>query len=237
MTAYPSRTHEFYPCFYLVAWPIDFCVVFCGFIICLLFVFFLLLVVLSIFRLTFLVSSLVSWKFSYTSSTCTRLDEIFSTNTVISYCTNPLKRSLCIKSSDDTKNILNLPLDEGTKAGFVTRVPRWVPQVEEELLTLRGPPSSPLPPPRLFVRLLVFCILFACDCFSCWALTFVHYIVCPSSIFSFDCPFGILDLWLWLPLWYLRFTTSDYRFGILDLRLWLPLWYLRFTALIAPLVS
>jgi hypothetical protein len=53
--------------------------------------------------------------------------------------------------------------------------------------------------------------------------------ICPS-IYDF-----------WLPLWYLRFTTSDYPFGILDLRLlittlvssiydfWLPLWHLRFT--------
>ena len=30
---------------------------------------------------------------------------------------------------------------------------------------------------------------------------------------------------------------SDYPFGILDSRLWLPLWYLRFTTLITPLVS
>jgi hypothetical protein len=33
-------------------------------------------------------------------------------------------------------------------------------------------------------------------------------IVFPSSIYGF-----------WLPLWYLRFTASDYLFGILDLRL------------------
>ena len=43
---------------------------------------------------------------------------------------------------------------------------------------------------------------------------------CPFSYLSF------FDLWLWLPLWYLRFMASDYPFGILDI--WL---------LITPLVS
>ena len=161
-----------------------------------LFVFFLLLVVLSIFRLTFLVSSLVSWKLSYTSSTCTRLDEIFSTNTVISYCTNPLKRSLCIKSSDDTKNILNLPLDEGTKAGFVTRVPRWVPQVEEELLTLRGHPSSPLPPPPTFCSIISILYIVCL-----WLFFMLSFDFCPLHCLSF------VDFQLWLPLWYLRFMA------------------------------
>ena len=76
--------------------------------------------------------------------------------------------------------------------------------------------------------------------------SFDHCVICPP-IYGF-----------WLPLWYLRFTDSDYPFGILDLRIlitplvsfdhcaicpspiygfWLPLWYLRFTILITPLVS
>ena len=32
-----------------------------------------------------------------------------------------------------------------------------------------------------------------------------------------DYRFGILDLWILITLWYLRFMDSDYRFGILDL--------------------
>ena len=48
---------------------------------------------------------------------------------------------------------------------------------------------------------------------------FGHCVVCPSSIYVF-----------WLPLWYLRFTASDYPFGILDLRLLITLWYLRVTS-------
>ena len=68
--------------------------------------------------------------------------------------------------------------------------------------------------------------------------SFDHCVICPP-IYGF-----------WLPLWYLRFTDSDYPFGILDLQIlitplvsfdhcaicpspiyefWLPLWYLRFT--------
>ena len=66
-----------------------------------------------------------------------------------------------------------------------------------------------------------YCLFF----FDRWPL--ITTIVCPSLIDG-----------LWLPLWYLLFTASDYHFGILDLRplittlvskiygLWLPLWYL-----------
>jgi hypothetical protein len=46
-------------------------------------------------------------------------------------------------------------------------------------------------------------------------VSFDHCVVCPSSIYGF-----------WLPLWYLRFTDSDYPFVILDLRI-----------LITPLLS
>ena len=49
------------------------------------------------------------------------------------------------------------------------------------------------------------------QCFADHCLSFFfslgHCIFCPSSIYGF-----------WLPLWYLRFTISDYLFGILDLR-------------------
>jgi len=72
----------------------------------------------------------------------------------------------------------------------------------------------------------VFCVVFCRLLF-----VFLAFILSHSSVYSF-----------WLPLWYLRFTASDYPFGILDLQLlittlvsyiysfWLPLWYLRFTA-------
>ena len=84
-------------------------------------------------------------------------------------------------------------------------------------------------------------------------VSFVHCVVCSSSIYGF-----------WLPLWYLlsivlsvrlRYTDSDYPFGIFCPRVvcsssiygfWLPLWYLLSTCclfvfdiriLITPLVS
>ena len=46
-------------------------------------------------------------------------------------------------------------------------------------------------------------------CVSFWSFYFAHYFVCPSSIYGF-----------WLPLWYLRFTASDYPFGIFKLFFW-----------------
>ena len=49
-------------------------------------------------------------------------------------------------------------------------------------------------------------VMFCRSLFVLFLLAIV-FIVCPS-IYGF-----------WLPLWYLRFTASDYPFGILDLRL------------------
>ena len=94
--------------------------------------------------------------------------------------------------------------------------------VEQELLTLPVPLSSP----RLLVGIVlfylvfyvIFCILL-CVLLSFFVLSL--YCLSFSSIDSF-----------WLPLWYLLITplvSSDYLFGIF----WLLLWYL----LITPLVS
>ena len=66
----------------------------------------------------------------------------------------------------------------------------------------------------VFPCFLVLCVMFCRSLFVLLSF-FCHYVVCPSSIYGF-----------WLPLWYLRFTDSDYPFGILDLRI-----------LITPLVS
>ena len=60
--------------------------------------------------------------------------------------------------------------------GFVTRLTRWVPLVEQELLTLRSTRDHP-------------------RCMSLFVLFyfFWHFVVCSSSIYGF-----------WLPLWYLQ---------------------------------
>ena len=54
---------------------------------------------------------------------------------------------------------------------------------------------------------LVLCVMFCRSLFVLLSF-FCHYVVCPSSIYGF-----------WLPLWYLRFTDSDYPFGIFKLSL------------------
>jgi hypothetical protein len=84
---------------------------------------------------------------------------------------------------------------------FITRVTRWVPHVGRELLTLPYHLRSPPVFSRVRVsRSLIFCVIVVCP------FPFCHCIVCPSSIYG-----------IWLPLWYLRFTVSDYLFGIFNL--------------------
>ena len=114
---------------------------------------------------------------------------------------------------------------------LVKRVTRQVPNVQQEQLTLPEHTSSP---PFLVVRF----VCFVHHCLSLCTFCFGHCLVCLSLIYCF-----------WLPLWYLRFTASDYPFDILDYGFWLPLWYLWFTAsdypfgildlllLITPLIS
>ena len=79
-----------------------------------------------------------------------------------------------------------------------------MPPVEQKLPTLPEHLSSPLVFSVVRVnRSLVLCVCFVDRCFS---LFFWPLCVCPSSIYGF-----------WLPLWYLRYTDSDYPFGIFKL--------------------
>jgi len=78
--------------------------------------------------------------------------------------------------------------------GFVTRLTRWLPLVEQELLTLPEHLSSP----PIFsgvrvTRSLVLCVYFVDRCLSFCPFSFGHCVVCSSSIYGF-----------WLPLWYLQ---------------------------------
>jgi len=75
--------------------------------------------------------------------------------------------------------------------GFVTRLTRWVPLVEQELLTLPEHLSSP--PVFSGVRVsrsLVLCVCFVDHCLSFCPFSFGHCVLCSSSIYGF-----------WLPLW------------------------------------
>jgi hypothetical protein len=78
--------------------------------------------------------------------------------------------------------------------GFLTRLTRRVPLVEQELLTLPEHLSSPLVFSGVRVtRSLVLCVCFVDRCLSFCPFSFSHCAVCPSSIYGF-----------WLPLWNLQ---------------------------------
>ena len=77
--------------------------------------------------------------------------------------------------------------------GFVTRLTRRLPLVEQELLTL--PEHLSLPPVlggAHVTRSLVLYVCFVDRCLSFCTFSFGHCVVCSSSIYGF-----------WLPLWYL----------------------------------
>ena len=76
---------------------------------------------------------------------------------------------------------------------FVTRVTRWVPLVDQELLNLLRHLSYPLAFSRIrVVQSLVFCVAF------CWSLfALLSFCVWPLCCLSFDLRFV-------LPLWYLQ---------------------------------
>jgi hypothetical protein len=73
-------------------------------------------------------------------------------------------------------------------SGFVTRLTRRVPLVEQELPTLPEHLSSP----PVFSGLRVTRSLVLCECFVDRCFYFRHCFVCSFSIYGF-----------WLPLWYL----------------------------------
>jgi len=78
--------------------------------------------------------------------------------------------------------------------GFVTRLTRRVPLVEQELLTLPEHLSSP--PVFSGVRVTRSLVLYVCfvdPCLSFCTFSFGHCVVCSSSMYGF-----------WLPLWYLQ---------------------------------
>ena len=78
--------------------------------------------------------------------------------------------------------------------GFVARLTRRVPLVEQELLTLPEHMSSP--PVFSGIRVTRSLALFVCFvdcCLPFCTCSFGHYVVCSSSIYGF-----------WLPLWYLQ---------------------------------
>jgi hypothetical protein len=122
--------------------------------------------------------------------------------------------------------------------GFVTRLTRRVPLVEQELLTLPEHLSSPPVFTGVCVtRSLVLYVCFVDRCLSFCTFSFDHCVVCSSLIYRF-----------WLPLWYLLvivlsvllwYTDSDYPFGIFwslcclfffDIHILITsLWYLRYT--------
>jgi hypothetical protein len=81
--------------------------------------------------------------------------------------------------------------------GFVTRLTRRVPLVEQELLTLPEHLSSPPIVSGVRVaRTLVLYVCFVDRCLSVCTFSFGHCVVCSSLIYVSDCPFGIFKLFL-----------------------------------------
>ena len=99
---------------------------------------------------------------------------------------------------------------------FRSRLTRWVPLMEQELLILpKHLRSPPVFSGVCVTRSIVFCVCFIDRCLSFCTFSWGHCIVCSSSIYRF-----------WLPLWYLvaivlsvllRYTDSDYPFDIFKL--------------------
>ena len=79
--------------------------------------------------------------------------------------------------------------------GFVTRLRRRVPLVEQELLTLpEHLSSSPILSGIRVTRSLVLCVCFLNNCVSFCPFSLGHRVVCPFSIYDSDYPFGIFKL-------------------------------------------
>jgi hypothetical protein len=77
-------------------------------------------------------------------------------------------------------------------AGFVTRLTRRLPLVEQELLTLPKHPSSP--PVFSGVRVtrsLVLCVCFVDRCLSFCTFSFLVIVLSVLRFTDSDCPFGI----------------------------------------------
>ena len=82
--------------------------------------------------------------------------------------------------------------------GFVTRLTRRLPLVEQELLTL--PEQLISPPVFSGVRVIRSLVLYVCFVDRCLSFcTYYLYYICSSSIYGF-----------WLPLWYLQ-TLLGFR--------------------------
>ena len=87
--------------------------------------------------------------------------------------------------------------------GFVTRIARRVPWVEQELLTFPVHLSSTPVFSRVRVtRSLGLCVCFVDRCLSFCPFSFGHCVVCSSSIYGF-----------WVPLWYLQTILVYHHFS------------------------
>jgi hypothetical protein len=100
--------------------------------------------------------------------------------------------------------------------GFVTRLTRRVPLVEQELLNLPEHLSSfPVFNGVRVTRSLVLCVCFVDRCLSLCTFSLGHCVVC-SSIYGF-----------WLPLWYLQTLPTLHWLMASDYPLWPLVIYVR----------
>jgi len=129
-----------------------------------------------------------------------------------------LLRNICVINDQGyVPLVVNILSHSWLIAGFVTRVTRWVPLVEQELLTLPGQLSSP--PGLNGVRVTRSLILFVCfveRCLSFCPFSFSHCVVCPSSIYGFWLFVNFLILMhfyciaKWSSLWVIFYFKKGY---------------------------
>jgi hypothetical protein len=100
-----------------------------------------------------------------------------------------------------------------------SRVARWVPLVEQELLTLPGHLSSP---PGFsgasITRSLALCIGFVDRCLSFCTFSFGHRVVCSSSIYGFWLPLRYLQTLLLVWVQYKKSKVNIYTYSYLRFR-------------------
>ena len=95
--------------------------------------------------------------------------------------------------------------------GFVTRLTRRVPLVEQEQLTLHEHLGShPDFSEARVTRSLVLCVCFVGRCSSLCTFSFGHCVVCPSSICGF-----LFSLWYLQTLFFIPFMLRCTRYNIM----------------------
>jgi hypothetical protein len=126
----------------------------------------------------------------------------------IFYLDNLLTKSYCLSKTVEWNNTICRKHNSWLVTGFVNRLTRQVPLVEQELLTLPEHLSSSQVFSGVCVtRSLFLCVCFVVRCLFFCTFSFGYCIVCSSSIYGF-----------WLPLWYLQTLQCEIQISNTNIR-------------------